>query len=84
MVVKARVHITVGHVANLSVVMVSRIGDGVQTLSELDNNFKRAFIKFVNVDLEKLLRAMDQQTRAMDNLARQINLMPRTVRMRPG
>lgn len=46
------------------------------TLSETDIAFKKAFIKFVNVECPKLRESMDR-------LSRQIHLMPTTVRMRP-
>jgi len=59
-------------------------------LSELDNNFKRAFIKFVEVKLPKLTAELEKfnknaprRVQAMENLARQLNLMPRSMRLRP-
>lgn len=44
-------------------------------MSELENNYKRAFIKYV-----KLLPELIEE---MKRLSRAINNMPRSVRMRP-
>ena len=44
-------------------------------MSELDNAFKKAFIKFVNVECPELRRSMD-------SLERAIRLMPRSLKMR--
>lgn len=52
-------------------------------MSELENNYKKAFIKYVNVRLPEQIKAMNAHTEAMKDLARQIRLMPRSVRMRP-
>ena len=63
---------------------------GVKTMSELENNFKRAFIKFVEIELPKLiieLKAFNQnevrRTQGMEELARAIRLMPTSIRMHP-
>lgn len=44
-------------------------------MSELDNAFKKAFIKFVNVSCPELIKAMN-------DLERAIRLMPRSQRIR--
>ena len=49
---------------------------GVKEMSELDNAYKKAVIKFVNVQCPRLIEAMER-------LARNINNMPRTLRVRP-
>jgi len=45
-------------------------------MSELDDAYKRAVIKFVEIECPRLIEAME-------HLAKAINLMPRTVRLRP-
>ena len=55
----------------------------MKMMSELDNNYKRAFIKYVEVLLPQQLRIIEEHTRAMEQLANAMHLMPTSIRIRP-
>ena len=51
-------------------------------MSETEVAYKKAFIKYVNVDLPKLMKQKEREIRAMNLLSNKIGLMPTTIRVR--